>query len=185
MEVTSDGLSFQAMDVSNIALVTLQLDQKGFQKYQFYQNMTLGIKIQNLHKILRCARDDDIITLQCDEDPQTLAISFEDRSQTKISKFVLNLMQNEDESYNMTSVDYSTQIELPSKEFINTIRELNILSETIKITSSKNQVAFSISGDITDGEVIYKENNMDKEHERVIIEVDDEGMSHSFSLYFL
>ena len=66
------GLSFQAMDLSHVALVSLQLQAGGFQTYHADKNFPLGIKLANLHKILKCADNADIVTLECEDEPQQL-----------------------------------------------------------------------------------------------------------------
>lgn len=69
IEVNQDGMSFQAMDLSHVALVTLNLRHDGFQEYKCPKTYSLGIKLQNLHKILKCANPSDYITMECEEEP--------------------------------------------------------------------------------------------------------------------
>lgn len=80
IDVSSTGLSIQAMDSSHVALVALNLKEEGFQNYRALKNMTLGLNIQNLSKIMKCAGNDDIITLKADEDPSTITFVFESNS---------------------------------------------------------------------------------------------------------
>ena len=72
-------------------------------------------------------------------------------------------------------------MELPSSEFSRIIREMSHLTETVVIKTTKNSITFSINGDIGQGEIMLKENNVDKESERVVIDVDEE-VEQSFSL---
>ena len=97
LEVNPEGLSFQAMDLSHVALVTLKLNSEGFQDYRAQSTLSLGLKLQNLHKFLRCAGNDDSITLEAQENPETLSLKFESQKEDKVSKFNLNLMLQEDE----------------------------------------------------------------------------------------
>jgi proliferating cell nuclear antigen len=80
IEVSGSGLSIQAMDSSHVALVSLNLNENGFQKYRCLKDMTLGLNIQNLSKIMKCAGHDDIITMQADEDPSSITFIFENAS---------------------------------------------------------------------------------------------------------
>ncbi len=48
------------MDSSHVALVALELNEKGFQKYRCDRNLTMGLSIENLSKILKCAGNDDV-----------------------------------------------------------------------------------------------------------------------------
>lgn len=77
IDVSPTGLSIQAMDSSHVALVALNLKESGFQNFRALKNMTLGLNIQNLSKIMKCAGNDDIITLKAEEDPSTMTFMFE------------------------------------------------------------------------------------------------------------
>jgi len=80
IEANPQGLSMQAMDSSHVALVSLQLKEEGFSVYRCDRNITLGLQIENLSKILKCAGADDIISLSAEEDPQVLKFLFESKS---------------------------------------------------------------------------------------------------------
>ena len=45
IDVSDEGLSFQAMDLSHVALVTLSLKADGFQEYKSHKNQSLGVKL--------------------------------------------------------------------------------------------------------------------------------------------
>lgn len=62
-DASSTGLSMQAMDSSHVALVSFHLDESGFASYRCDRQVTLGLSIENLSKILKCAQSDDSITL--------------------------------------------------------------------------------------------------------------------------
>ena len=60
LDMNSGGISLQAMDSSHVALVALQLNEGGFKKYRCDRNVTMGLSIENLSKILKCASNDDV-----------------------------------------------------------------------------------------------------------------------------
>lgn len=69
------------MDTSHVALVVLQLEEKGFKKYRCDRALNLGLNIENLQKILKCSGNDDTITLRTEEEePTTLNFTFETKS---------------------------------------------------------------------------------------------------------
>jgi len=90
LEITATGISLQAMDSSHVALVTLNLSSEGFEEYRCDKQMTLGISVQNLNKIMKCGGNDDTITLSAEEEPSALNIKFENLS--KINKIFYNLL---------------------------------------------------------------------------------------------
>ena len=80
IDVSSAGLSIQAMDSSHVALVALNLKENGFTNFRALKNMTLGLNIQNLSKIMKCAGNDDIISMKAEEDPSSMTFIFENAS---------------------------------------------------------------------------------------------------------
>lgn len=184
IDVSTEGLSFQAMDLSHVALVTLRLKAEGFQDFKAHKSHSLGVKLQNLNKILKCADNNDIITMECEDEPQELTFKFESPNQDKIGKFTLNLMMQEDEQLHIPNTVYSNKIQLPSSEFTRIIRELSQLSETVRIHTTKKSIKFSITGDIANGETELKENNSDRESDKIVIDVDNE-INQAYSLTFL
>ena len=179
-----NGLSFQAMDLSHVALVSLQLQAGGFQHFRADKNFPLGIKLVNLHKILKCADNADIVTLECEDEPQQLHFKFESQRQDKLSTFALNLMMQEDEQLQIPQTVYAARITMPSAEFQRIIRELAQLAESVRVSTTKKSISFAVAGDIVSGEMELRENNSDKPGEMITIDV-DEPVSNSFSLTFL
>jgi len=80
LDITGSGISLQAMDSSHVALVTLTLNYDGFEDYRCDKQMTLGINITQLSKIMKCAGNDDTIILRAEDEPNYLNITFENQS---------------------------------------------------------------------------------------------------------
>lgn len=86
LEITGNGISLQAMDSSHVALVTLSLSSEGFEEYRCDKQMTLGVSILSLSKIMKCGGNDDSIILRAEDEPSALNIQFENSSK----EFYLN-----------------------------------------------------------------------------------------------
>lgn len=158
MEIGPNGLSFQAMDVTHIALVTLSLKSEGFSVYRCDKQFPIGLKLPQLHKILKCSDNNDSITLECESEPNSLKIIFESSKQERKSVFNLNLVHFDQESLQIPETSYSSKVCLPSGQFSKMIRELAQLSESIKISTSKKSINFSINGEACSGEIDLREN---------------------------
>ena len=63
------GITMQAMDASHVALCSLLLKEDGFEEYRSDRPITMGLSIANLSKILKCASNEDVITIRAEEDP--------------------------------------------------------------------------------------------------------------------
>ncbi|CAD8106488.1 unnamed protein product [Paramecium primaurelia] len=182
LEANGTGISLQAMDTSHVALVALQLNEKGFKKYRCEKSLTMGLSIENLQKILKCSGNDDQITLRTqEEEPTTLSFTFE--SKNRISEFQLNLMSLDQEQLGVPDTDYSSVIKMPSNEFTKICRELGNINEAIGIETSKDGIKFYVKGDIGEGQVSVKSNDGEKKEERVECDV-DEPVNLSFAVRY-
>jgi len=67
------------MDNSHVALVAVKLDADGFKKYRCDRPIPLGVNFASLTKVLKCAKDDDIVTIKADDDGDVLNLTYEAR----------------------------------------------------------------------------------------------------------
>jgi proliferating cell nuclear antigen len=74
------GLSLQAMDSAHVSLVSLQLNESGFEQFRCDKAITLGINLTDFSKILKMAQNDDIVTLKADDENSFLNIIFDNKS---------------------------------------------------------------------------------------------------------
>lgn len=80
LEATSAGISLQAMDSAHVSLVSLKINETGFEEYRCDKNITLGINLTDFSKILKMAKSDDTLILKAEDDNSFLNISFENKS---------------------------------------------------------------------------------------------------------
>lgn len=91
-DCNSTGMSLQAMDTSHVSLVAVQLKADGFDKFRCDRGITLGMNLANLTKILKCANNDDEITIKSPDDTDKMTLVFEDKKNTELSEYQLKLM---------------------------------------------------------------------------------------------
>lgn len=85
-----DPQKLQAMDNSHVALVALELKQEQFEAgYRCDHNMSLGMNIASLQKIVKCAGNDDTVTIRADESADVLQLLFESKSERPAFPFYL------------------------------------------------------------------------------------------------
>ncbi len=82
-DCTDKGISLQAMDNAHVALVTFLLRSEGFENYRCDRSLSLGINVSSLSKVIRCAANDDILTLKAAEKADTLNLVFEGASKSQ------------------------------------------------------------------------------------------------------
>jgi len=184
-DCSSTGISLQAMDSSHVSLVTLLLRGDGFEQYRCDRNVSLGINIESLTKILKCAGSEDIITLKAKDSADTVSFMFEHPKQTRISHFSLKLMDIDSEHLGIPDTEYKCVVKMASHEFQRICKEIAIIGDTVKISASKEAVKFSVSGEMGDGNIICKQDtSVDDEDDTVSIKL-EEKISLTFALRYL
>ena len=93
----------------------LSLRQNDFSRVEFPR--TRG-------EILKCAQDDDTVTLKAGEQKDLLTLMFENKAQGKIMDFGINLMEIGEETLGISEQKYQARVEMIAAEFAKTIRDL-------------------------------------------------------------
>ena len=80
------------MDSSHVSLCALLLKAEGFSHYRCDRNMSLGLNLVNVGKILKCANNSDMITLKADDEGDVVSFIFESESGNSMADFEMKLM---------------------------------------------------------------------------------------------
>uniref|UniRef100_A0A7S2ZH23 DNA sliding clamp PCNA n=1 Tax=Rhodosorus marinus TaxID=101924 RepID=A0A7S2ZH23_9RHOD len=185
-DCNDDGIVMQSMDSSHISLVCFMVRASSFEVYQCERNVSLGVKIDSLAKVLKCAAADDSVTLKADEnEPNTMDILFESKKNDRISDFQLKLMVIDQEMLGIPESDYRSTVEMSSAEFRRIMGDLSTMGDSVTIEINKGGASFSTKGDIGSGNIcLQKSASVDKPKDGVKITM-VEPVKSTFSLKFL
>ncbi|KAH9303213.1 hypothetical protein KI387_014796, partial [Taxus chinensis] len=184
-DCSATGFSLQAMDSSHVALIALLLRSEGFEHYRCDRNMSMGMNLNNMAKMLKCAGNDDIITIKADDGGDTVTFMFESPNQDKISDFEMKLMDIDTEHLGIPESEYQAIVKMPSQEFARICKDLSTIGDTVVISVTKEGVKFSTKGDIGSANIVCRQNNsVDKPEEATVIEM-QEPVSLTFALRYM
>jgi len=185
IDCSAEGIAMQAMDSSHVSLVALVLKREGFEHFRADRNISLGLNITNMSKVMKCAGNEDIITLKAEDAASDVTFVFESPKLNRLSHFSLKLMEIDSEHLGIPDTEYKCIVKMSSNEFQRIIREMAVMGDTVKISASKEGVKFSVSGDMGTGSIICKQGAaVDDENEQVTIKLEDE-VSLTFALRYL
>lgn len=174
LNCTEHGITVQAVDDSRVLLVSLLVGSSAFSEYRCDRDVTLGIDMESFSKIIRCAQNDDYLTLVTEDSPDSVLAIFEDKTKERVSEYSLKLMNIDSEFLKIDDMDYDSVVTMPSSDFAKIVRDLKNMSESLAITVTKESVKYTASGDVGEGSVVLKPwNNLDKPEENVTINVDN------------
>ncbi|KAK7601570.1 hypothetical protein V9T40_009011 [Parthenolecanium corni] len=184
-ECSASGIQLQAMDNSHVSLVSLNLRCDGFDKYRCDRNLSMGINLASMTKIMKCAANDDVMTMKAQDNADTVTFVFESPNQEKVSDYEMKLMNLDQEQLGIPETDYSCTIRIPSAEFARICRDLSQFGESMTISCTKEGVKFSTAGDIGSANIkLAQTYNVDKEEEAIIIDM-QEPVSLNFACRYL
>lgn len=187
IEITSSGLTIQAMDSGHVCLLLLELDAGTFDPFRCDKNITLGLQTQNLLKVLRCASNDDAITLRAKHDTDSMEVFIENTDQDRMSSFEIKLMDIDQERLGIPDRENDAVIKLPSTDFQRITRDVTQFGDSMVITCTKEGIQFATAPSNTDSsaKITLKEGaSMDKKGEGVSIEL-SEPVAQTFACHYL
>lgn len=162
-ECNEEGINLQAMDNSHVALVAVKLDATGFKKYRCDRPMPLGVNLNSLTKVLKCAKDDDICIIKASDDADVLNLVYEARSSDRIAEYDMKLMDIDAETLGIPDTEYDARVTMTAAEFTRIVRDLSQLGESVRIEVSKEGVRFASEGEAANGNVLLKQTEAARE----------------------
>ncbi|KAL6607325.1 proliferating cell nuclear antigen [Neocallimastix californiae] len=183
-DCNDSGIALQAMDNSHVALVALLLRANAFEPYRCDRNLSLGISITNFAKLLKCGANDDTITIEADENGDSLNLTFENETGDRTSQFELKLMDIDSDHLGIPETSYDAVVKMSSAEFQRICRDLSTLSESVTIDCTKEGVKFQAVGDLGAGNITIKQGASIDQEESTTIDL-QQNCSLTFSLKYL
>ncbi|KAH8329007.1 hypothetical protein KR074_001439 [Drosophila pseudoananassae] len=169
LDCSDSGVQLQSMDNSHVSLVALSLQSDCFEKFRCDRNVSLGLDLKSLAKVLKCANSDDTVTLSASDKPDKLLLSFESGEKERTADYELKLLNLDEDHLGIPDTEYCCTIHMPSAEFARICRDMSMFSESVTIACSKQGIKFSADGDLGSANIKLSEGSKGD----VTIDVDD------------
>jgi len=146
------GIVLKELNKTGKILVYMRLEADKFDVYKYNYNkkkLTLGIDISNLLKCLKCMSHFDTMSwIVDDEDINKLIIILESTERKEKKTFKLNLMDIEEDTYDIDPINFPYLITLPSQDFHKYCKDMAASTDKIEIKATNNKLYFSGKGEI-------------------------------------
>lgn len=146
------GLKIKEVNKTSSILVHCNLDADKFECYEYNyhkKKLTLGINLANLLKALKCMTNFDTMTWAIDEeDINKLIVILENVERNEKKTFKLNLMDLDDEKYEVEPVKFPFYAIMPSQEFHKYCKDMSSVTEKMDIKCTNDHLFFSGKGGI-------------------------------------
>lgn len=145
------GVVIKEVNKTITVLVYCKLD--GFEEYQYnyHKNkLMIGVKLPNLLKCLKCMTHFDTMSwIIEEEDMNKLIVILESTERNEKKIFKLNLMDLDDEKYEIEPVTFPYCITMPSQDFHKYCKDMaSVMANKMDIQTTSNMVFLSGKSDI-------------------------------------
>jgi len=147
------GITIKEVNKTSSILVHCRLDADKFEEYHYSyhkKKLTIGVNLNNLLKALKCMTHFDTMTWFIDdEDLAKLNIVLQSQERKEKKLFRLNLMDLDDEKYEVDPVKFPYSAHFPSQDFHKYCKDMSSAGiDKMEIKCTNNTVFFSGKGNI-------------------------------------
>ncbi|WJI09598.1 proliferating cell nuclear antigen (pcna) [Methanobacterium sp. CWC-01] len=150
MQADEEGLRLDALDRSHITFVHLELKKNVFDEYQCKEPLKINVDTEELMKVLKRAKAEDMVELTTDEG--NFIITFEGEARRT---FKIRLIDIEYEAPSPPQLDYPTELEVPFSLLKDSIQDIGIVSDKIALQVDEDKFKASAEGDFGDAQIEY------------------------------
>ncbi len=160
--INQDGMKISTMDLAKTSVTHIKLHAKKFESYVCEKSVMISFDTSTFFKTLKTANRRDTITFYMNKnEEEKLGIELSDPYQGKIKDYKIPLLAVEPNLINVKDIDYEYSINMPSAQFQQIIKDIQLLEgKIVEIKSIGKQLVFSCQDGIA-------------EFETSIIEIDD------------
>lgn len=168
IEVDSDGLRLNAIDRSHITYVHLELKENLFDIYECDKPIKLNLDTEELMKVLKRSKNDDVMELTTDAG--NLILTFEGAVK---KTFKVKLIDLEYDTPDQPDIPYDLKIPIPITILKEAIQDIEIVADRVSFTVDEDNIILEAVGDFADAKVEYLHGEKVNEKVRAIYAIEN------------
>ncbi|MBB18791.1 MAG: proliferating cell nuclear antigen (pcna) [Rickettsiales bacterium] len=169
VDITPDGLSMAAMDVSHISIIKLDMPKEWFlEGFRCDYAVALGINFKEMHKIFSKHKSSSV-AIQTPHGANKVVFSFRQPGKTSLSRFNLNLLDINSEMLGVPeNIPYQTVIRIPTQTLAKLFTQNLVFGDDLLIVVTEDKIKFKTKGDTTTAVRIFYDGDSGVEFESVV-----------------
>ncbi len=143
-QLSSDGISMNAMDPANVSMVVFRLLRPAFDEYKVEgTGQALGVDLEKLYQVLKQSNPGDSVTLSSDGKKMKVVFSGASGKRT----FHLSLVEMQGEGKKVPSLTFDASIVLPASVLSQGVSDAAVFGDSIVFSTDGESFTMSASGD--------------------------------------
>lgn len=141
------GVHMKTLDNAKVTFINLFLDARNFELYECSERVIAGMNISNTFKLLKAIGLNDTLEITIGEKMEIIIDNAQKKSNTV---FRMNLMDINEEEYNLNNLNFDVTTIIPSVNFQRIIRDMSNFSNFVQISRFQNKLKLECIGDFVD-----------------------------------
>jgi len=143
IKVNKEGMSIIAIDPANVAMIIFKLPASAFSELNVENEQVLGVSLESLKSVLKRVYPGSVLIITKEENE--LRIEIKD----KIKKeFNLALIDVEGEEKSIPNLEFTSRIEMNSKDFSEAIEDCSVVADSCSFISEANKFMIKAKGSL-------------------------------------
>lgn len=163
--ITKEFIKISTKDIGNNSITYIKLDAAKFESYYCKEPIIISIDTSILFKTIKSTNRRETITLSMDENnTDKLKVELTDLFQGKSKSVEIQLLALEEKMIDIKSMEFSSIISMPTAQFQQIIKDINLLDgKIVEIKSINKQLIFECTDGVADycSSITEIENNKD------------------------
>lgn len=144
LKINDDGIELIAMDPANVALIVFRLLSSSFVSYELESPTSITLNLNNLKQVLRRTKGSDTLTLELDENKLKIVLQ-----STSKRTFHLPLIEMDERDQKVPDLSFNTTIVTQSSILNDGIDDVDVVGESVTLSSKEGLFCISSKGDLT------------------------------------
>lgn len=185
MMITPEYIKISTLDIAKESVTYVKLNASKFERYHCKKNVMVGIDIATFFKAIKSANRRETITLYMDEaEPDKLGIELADSFMGKVKGYKLNLLELDEQIFQIKPMEFEYVINMPSTQFQQIIKDIHLLDgKVVEIKSVGKQIIFTSTDGIAEFRTLICEldENLNKDQRALLQQNGEDVKSVQFS----
>lgn len=150
-----DGMKILTLDTARAALIDLSLLSENFEEYSCTEEVTAGVNMANMFKLLKTIGNNDTLEVRLDNN-EFMDIFIQNTDKKSKTSFKLKLLDINEDRIDIPKVDIEVITVMTSMDFQRICRDMGNLSNDVSISRSGTELKIACEGDFANQETVIE-----------------------------
>ena len=184
-DCNSSGMAMQGMDVSHVALISIQLPEDLFATYQCKDTVSISFNVDRLLIVLKSAGPNDGLSIITQPGQDGIEMQLNSPNDDKSTRFRLKMIDNPSENVAIPEHSYRARLELSSAAFSQLVKSLSQVDDSVQVRCTEGAISFSVQDALMDVQTTFNAGVIHENAEEEIEVSVSEACRVGYSLRYL